>query len=69
MKAYDYILLSKVHNLSYSEMRCNNCSPGFIAYLESLGHDVNQEWRITDEYTKKSITFSRDRGDSDLTDS
>ena len=69
MKAYDYILLSKIHNLTYPELRCNNCSPEFLAYLESLGHDVNQEWRITDEYTKKSITFSRDRHNSDFADS
>ena len=69
MKAYDYILLSKVHNLSYSEMRCNNCTPEFLAYLESLGYDTNQEWRITDEYTKKDINFPRNRRSSDLTDS
>ena len=69
MKPYDYILLSKVHNLSYSEMRCNNCTPEFLAYLESLGYDTNQEWRITDEYTKKDINFPRNRRSSDLTDS
>ena len=69
MKPYDYILLSKVHNLSYSEMRCNNCTPEFLAYLESLGYDTNQEWRITDEYTKKDINFPRKRRSSDLTDS
>ena len=69
MKPYDYILLSKVHNLSYSEMRCNNCPPEFLAYLESLGYDTNQEWRITDEYTKKDINFPRNRRSSDLTDS
>ena len=70
MKAYDYILLSKIQNLTYPELRCNNCSPGFIAYLESLGHDVNQEWRIDDEkYSNKNITLPRARRDSDLTDS
>ena len=69
MKAYDYILLSKVHNLSYSEMRCNNCTPEFLAHLESLGYDINQEWRIDDDDTKKDTTLSRHRSDSNFTDS
>jgi len=70
MKAYDYLLLSKIHNLAYSELRCNECSQGFIAYLESLGYDTNQEWRIDDEkYSNKNITLSGTRRDSDFTDS
>ena len=66
MHLYDFILLSKVHNLSYSEMRCNNCTVEFLNYLESKGYDTNQR---SNSHVRKNITFSRDRSDSNRIDS
>lgn len=67
MHLYDFILLSKLHNLSYAEMRCNNCTPGFLAYLQAQGYDINNE--RSNDHARKNITFSRDRHNSDFADS
>lgn len=66
MHLYDFILLSKVHNLSYSEMRCNNCTVGFLNYLESKEYNINQR---SDSHVRKNITFSRGRSDNNRIDS
>ena len=66
MDLYDYIFLSKIHNLSYSEMRCDSCTTGFLEHLESLGYDTKKQWSIPNEksLSKKSVlSISRNRSD------
>ena len=52
MHPYDYLIFCKIYNLSYSELGCNSCSDGFIAYLESLGYDTKKQWS---DYHEKPI--------------
>jgi hypothetical protein len=64
MNLYDYIFLSKIHNFSYSEMRCDSTTTGFLEYLQSLGYDTDKQWSNSNEkpISKKPVlSISRDR--------
>jgi hypothetical protein len=68
MHLYDFILLSKVHNLSYSELRCTSTTEGFMKFLTLRGYDVNQRSNSNEYISKNTLALSRNNC-SNITDS